>query len=50
MTLAYIVLAYSIVGGVLLVYVWRLRRRLRQVEADTRGRAGPPAAAPLIAR
>jgi len=33
---AAIALAYGVVWAAILLYLWRLRRRLRQVEADVR--------------
>lgn len=33
---AAITLAYGVVWAAILLYLWRLRRRLRQVEADVR--------------
>ncbi len=50
MTPAYIVLAYSVVALTLLGYTWRLRRRLREVDADDRTEAVPHNPQSLIAR
>ncbi len=50
MTPAYIVAAYGIAALTLLLYLWRLRRRLRELEADVREHVAPHTPETLIAR